>query len=201
MIAANKRLVVLERVARSSNCGASVRSIMAWTVITGSRSKTTRCSRDGSDLRITKTARVTVTLPELDARAASIAVSWAGTKSLLLLVVAAEAQLKNGGEEEEKGAEDGDGEAGRVELADGAERGGVGDLATLAVAAKTFFGVGGSVAEGSGDVSGAALGAVTSEDCDGHHGAAAGEVEKDGEERKDGLSTKAECQQNSEDGV
>lgn len=184
MITTCDRFVVLVRGTRSSDSRARVSRIMRRAVImsrTDGR-KTTARNRNSANLRVAKLAvavGTAVALPELDAGALSVAVARAGAKRLLLLVVAGKAHLDEGGDEEEEGAEDGDGEAGCVEAAGRAERGGVGDLVALAVAAEAFLGVGVAVAEGRLDGARAAVGAVACEYGDGDHAAAAEKVEDD----------------------
>ena len=79
------------------------------------------------------TALLASTLPELGlgSGAGSVAVGGAGTVLLLLLVVLTEGELDDGRDDEEEGAEDGDGEAGSVQSARRAERDSVGDLIAL----------------------------------------------------------------------
>lgn len=79
-------------------------------------------SRGGGDsasrhLSVASRVRVPVSaLPEwlTTSRALGVVVRGAGTKALLLLVVADQKQLDHGGDEEEEDVEDGDGEAGGV---------------------------------------------------------------------------------------
>lgn len=139
VVSASHWLVVLKRMAWGSDRGASIgRVVRRAVVMAASRRKTTR-DGDGADFRIAKTLGAAVALPELCARALGVAVGGAGAECLLLLVIAAQAELDEGRDEEEESAEDRDGEAGRVEPADGTQRGGVGDLVTLAVTTESFL--------------------------------------------------------------
>lgn len=105
------------------------------------------------------------------------------------------------GEKSDLRSENGDGEAGSVELADGAEGGRVGVLVALIVAAKALLGVLVSVTERRLDVTGARRGTITGHDSDGNHGTAAEEVEDHCEHGEDGLSTEEAGQQDCKDGV
>ena len=96
-------------------------------------------------------------------------------------------------------SDDGDGETGSVEAADGAEGCRVGVL--LALAAETVLGVFWAVAERRVDVASARRRAVTGENGDGDHGAAAEDVENYAEESEDGLAAQAAREQDGEDGV
>ena len=144
MVSTRHRLVMLISVTGSSNRRARVRSVVRRAVIImpDSRGRKTARDRDSADFRVAQALGAAVALPKLSAGALGVAVGGAGTERLLLLVVASEAELDEGGDEEEERAQDGDGEAGGVETAGGAERGGVGDLVALAVAAEAFLGVG-----------------------------------------------------------
>lgn len=223
MIATSDGLVAVVGVGRSDG-RASVGSVVARAeVVGGSRgSKTTSSSSgDGANLRVAVTSGPggLLALPELHAGTGGVAVAGAGTESLLLLVVAHEKDLDEGTEEEEDCADDGDGHASGVELADRAEGGSVGDLVALAVGTKALLGAGRAVAEGSLDVALAAGCSITGHDSNGDHSTAAKEVEEYAKESKDflynelvwlpslmsnccsHLSAEAACQQDSEDGV
>lgn len=202
MVTSSQRLVVVIGAARSSNGATGVRSIVASAVVVGSRdTKTARRRWDSSDLGVTEGVVVTLPLPELDARALGVAVGGARSESLLLLVVATKEELKEGREEEEDGTEDGDGEAGRVHAAGSAERDRVGNLTVIAGAMEAILIVGCSVAQGSVDISRAAVSAVASQDGERNHGAAAKEVEEHSKEGEEGLSTQAASENDSENSV
>ena len=224
MVSTSHGLVGRETSVGSSDGGASVSGVVAGAVVVGASrdsEATSGSSRDGTDFRVAVSSGAVslATLPELHARALGVAVAGAGTERLLLLVVLHEEDLDEGAEQEEEGADDGDGEAGRVELADRAERGGVGDLVAAAVGTKAFLGVGGSVTERCLHAAGALGCAVTGQDGHGDHGTAAEDVEEYAEESKDFLeitlvfvdiniakglsylSAKEASQQDCEDGV
>jgi len=182
VVSTSNRLVGSETRVRSSDGGASVGSVVAGTVVVGRGrgSKTASSgSRDGTDfgIAVSHGAVGLAALPELHAGTLGVAVVRTRTKGLLLLVVAHKEDLDESAEQEEESADDGDGEAGGVELAGRAERGGVGDLVALAVGAEALLGVGGSVAERCVDSARAAGCAVTGQDGDGDHGTAAKDVE------------------------
>lgn len=205
----------------SVDSGASHVGIVALTVVTGTRSKSSvaggRGSRDSSDFRVTELAVAILALPELAARATSVAVGGARAEALLLLVVTAKEHLHRNRKEEEEANEcqsmcwlgvlrnlrsnDGDGETGSVEPAGGTERGRVSDLVTLTVAAKALLGGGGAVAKRSVDIARAAGSTVTGEDGDSDHGTAAKGVEDQAEQSKEGLAAEAAGEDNSRDGV
>ncbi|OIC24783.1 hypothetical protein A7L22_18955 [Acinetobacter baumannii] len=75
--------------------------------------------------------------------------------------MAHEEDLDEGAKKEENGADDSDGHAGSVELADGAEGCSVGDLVALAVGTEALLRVGRSVTKRSLDVALAAGCTVT----------------------------------------
>jgi len=177
VIAASNGLVAVVGVGRSDG-RASVSSVVARAVVVGNSrgGKTTSSSSgDSANLRVAVASGPggLLALPELHARTGGVAVAGAGAESLLLLVVAHEEDLDEGAEEEEDGADDGDGHAGSVELADRAEGGSISDLVALAVGTKALLGAGRAVAEGSLDVALAAGCAVTGHDRNGDHGTAA----------------------------
>ena len=223
VVATSNGLVAVVGVGRSDG-RASVGSVVARAVVVGNSrgGKTTSSSgRDGANLRVAVASGPggLLTLPELHAGTGGVAVAGAGTEGLLLLVVTHEEDLDEGAEEEENGADDSDGHAGGVQLADCAEGGSIGDLVALAVGTKALLGAGRAVAEGSLDVALAAGCTVTSHNCDSDHGTTAEEVEEYAKESKDFLynelawfpsfmsnccshfSAEAACQQDSEDGV
>lgn len=202
MITSSQRLVVLIGAARSSNGATGVSSIVAGAVVVGGRdTKTARRRWDSSDLGVTKGVVAALPLPELDTRALGVAVGGARAESFLLLVVAAKEELEQGGDEEEDGSEDGDGEAGRVQAAGSAERNRVGDLTVVASAVEALLVVGGSVAQGSVDVSRAAVSTVAGQDSVRNHGTAAKDIEDHAEEGEEGLSTQAASENHGEDSV
>lgn len=142
VISSMERLVASGLMAsmRRSDSRARVRGVVRWAVIvSGSSSKATRCSRDGTDFSVAEILLALVALPEFNATSPSVAVRWAGTVALLFLVMAAEELLKWGGDEEKEGSDDCDGEANSVESANRSKRGRVGDL--VAFAAKAVLGV------------------------------------------------------------
>lgn len=187
VISADNGLVVLIRSIGRGNSAASVGSVVARTIVMVTRSKTARGGWDGADLRVAETLGAAVALPELDAGTLGVAVGWAGTKALLLLVVAAKAKLENSRDEEQECAGYGNGKAGSVKSACGAKRGRVGDLVALTVAAEALLGVRWAIAERSADIASAAVSTITGEHSDGDHGTAAEEVEDNGEESEEGL--------------
>lgn len=192
MISTSHGLVGCEASMGSSHGGASISSVVAGAVVVGASrdSKTASSgSRDSTDFRVAVSSGAVglAALPELHAGALSVAVAGTGAESLLLLVVLHEENLDESAEQEEEGADDGDGKAGGVELADRAKRGGVGDLVAAAVGTEAFLGVGGSVTERCLNAAGALGCAVAGQDGDGDHGAAAEDVEEYAEESKDFL--------------
>src|SRR5690242_21259267 len=105
MVAASDRLVVSVIVKRAVG-GSAIRSIdsrtghvgvVAWAVVTGTGSKSSMAgggrSWDSSNFRVAELVVALLALPELVARAASVVVGGAGTKALLLLVMAAQEEL------------------------------------------------------------------------------------------------------------
>lgn len=116
---------------------------MARAVVVGTirSSKSTSGSRYGSNLRVTAASGPVglPALPELHAGALGVAVGRARTEALFLLVVAHEGYLEEGAEQKEESTDNGDGKAGSVEPASGAQRSRVGDLVALAVGAKALL--------------------------------------------------------------
>lgn len=102
--------VVVERIVggsaerRSSSRISHVR-VVAGTVVAGRRSEGTmgggRSDRDGRNLRVAKLFVELLTLPELFAGTLGVAVVWAGTKAVLLFVMAAEHDLNRYGDKKE----------------------------------------------------------------------------------------------------
>jgi len=224
VVSTGHRLVGRETSVGSSDGGASVSGVVTGAVVVGASrdsEATSGSSRDGTDFRVavSSSAVSLAALPELHAGALGVAVAGAGTECLLLLVVLHEEDLDEGAEQEEECADDGDGEAGGVELADRAEGCGVGDLVAAAVGTEAFLGVGGAVTERCLHAAGARGCAIAGQDGDGDHGTAAEDVEEYAEEGKDFLvmalvcvviyivkglsylSAKEACQQDCEDGV
>ena len=90
--------------------GTSVGCVLAVAVVVGC----SRCSqaasssgsgrRNDTNFRIAETLGTAVTLPELNTGTLGIVIPWAWAKTLFLLVLATEANLDNGGEEEEDSA-------------------------------------------------------------------------------------------------
>lgn len=197
--------VVVKRTVRSSDSRACHVSVMAGSVVTGTRSKSSMAGggggRNSSNLRIAKLVVALLALPELGTGAASVVVGRARAKALLLLVMASQKDLDGDGKKEEESSNDGNSETSGVQPASGAKRGGVGDLVTLAIAAKALLGVAGSVAKGSVDVAGTARRTIASEDGDSDHGTAAKDVEDQAKESEESLSTKAAGEDNGEDSV
>jgi len=206
VVSTGHRLVGRETSVGSSDGGTGVSGVVAGAVVVGASrdsEATSGSGRDGTNFRVAVSSGAVslAALPELHAGALGVAVAGAGTERLLLLVVLHEEDLDEGAEQEEEGADDGDGEAGGVELADRAEGSSVGDLVALTVGTKALLGAGRTVTEGSLDIALAAGGTVTCHDCNGDHGTAAEKVEEYAEEGKDFLSAEAACQQDSENGV
>ena len=84
--------------------GTSISSIVRWAhIVTNTRSKRTGGGGTSRHFGVAETAPggAAAALPELDAGAASVAIGWRRTKALLLLVVAVEGGLDEGGDEEE----------------------------------------------------------------------------------------------------
>jgi hypothetical protein len=204
----------------SSDSRASVSSVVAGAdvVLDNRGSKSTGSRGNGSDFRVTEAIVALVALPELHAGALGVAVGRAGTVALLLLVVLGHEELEGDGNQEEEASKllvcngecrmvqdlrsnNGNSEAGSVELADGSERSRIGDLVSLTVAAETLLGRGGSVTKRSLNVSRARRCTIACEDSNSNHATAAKEIENYSEESKDLLSAEAACQQDSEDGV
>jgi hypothetical protein len=98
-------------------------------------------------------------------------------------------------------SDNGNSEAGSVELADGSKGSRVCDLVALVVAAETLLGTSRSITKRSLDVSAARGCTITGEDGDGNHGTTAEKIEDYSEKSEDLLSAEAACQQDSEDGV
>jgi hypothetical protein len=98
-------MVVISAVdVRNSDSGASVGSVVAGTdvVLDNRGSKTTGNRGNGSDLGITEFLVALVALPELHAGALGVAVRWAGTVALLLLVVLGHEELEGDRDQEEE---------------------------------------------------------------------------------------------------
>jgi hypothetical protein len=197
IVSALNRLVgLVPGVTRGSDSRARVRGVVAWAVVVRSGSgKPTSRNGDGADFRVAVAGGAVrlLALPELHAAALCVAVVWAGTEGLLLLVVLHEEHLDEGGDEEEECADDGDGEAGGIEVACCAERGGVGDLVALVVGSEALFAVCGSVTQRCADVAFAGGCAVAGQDRDGDHGAEAENVEEYAEEGEDALRVLLAC--------
>lgn len=103
--------VVVKRTMSSSTMGrsdggASHMSVVAGTVVMGTRGKggmaSCRGNGDSSDFRVAQLVVALLTLPEFVTRALGVAVGRAGSKTLLLLVVTAEQNLDRNGEKEEE---------------------------------------------------------------------------------------------------
>jgi hypothetical protein len=222
MVTGANRLVAVIANIRRSDGGASVGGIVARAVVvgTGRSSKTTSGSGYSSNLRVTVLGDPVSlpALPELHTGALGVAVGRAGTEALLLLVVAHEEDLEESAQQKEEGGDDGDGKAGSIESASGAQRGSVGDLVALAIRTKGFLGIRRAVANRSLYIARAAGSSITGHDGNCNHGTAAEEVEEYAKNSEDGLSngqrtmsnsgilisylsTEAACQQDSQDGV
>lgn len=213
MVTASDRLavtVVVKRAVSSSamrsvDSGASHVSVVAGTVITGTRSKSSvaggRGSWDSGDLRVTELAVAVLALPELAARATSVVVGRARTKALLLLVVTAKEELHRDREKEEECSDNSDRETSSVEPAGSAKRGRVGDLVTLTVAAKALLRVGRAVAKRSVNEARALRCAIAGKNSNGDHSTAAKGVEDQAKQSKEGLAAKAAGEDHSGNGV
>jgi hypothetical protein len=134
------RLVVIVAGTGSSNGGASVRGVVRRAnVVLNSRGLKTTSGRGSSNFRVTQATVALVALPKLHAGTLGVAVGWARTVALLLLVVTRHKKLEGDGDEEEEAtlisiwsglgemkmnlrSDNSDGEAGGVELADRSER-------------------------------------------------------------------------------
>lgn len=190
---------------RGSNGRASHVCVVAWAVITSTRSESSvtsgRGGRDSSDFGITELGVALLTLPKLVASATSVVVSGAGAEALLLLVVTAHEELHRDGQKEEEGSNDSNSETSSVEPTDGTERGSVGDLITLTVTAKALTGRRGAIAKGSLNDASATGCSIAGENSDGDHSTAAKGVEDQAEESEEGLAAQAACKDDGEDGV
>jgi hypothetical protein len=86
-----------------ANSGASVGSVVAWAnVMVSGDSKTASGNRSSGYFGVAETVVALVALPELHARTLGVAVGWAGSVALLLLVVLGHEQLEGDGDEEEE---------------------------------------------------------------------------------------------------
>ena len=189
MVIAGSMVMRLVRSVRCSNGAAGEGSIITRVVIMTSnrRDMSARFKRNGSDLRVPLTFIVVIALRAFSTKALGMAVRRAGAEGFLLLVFAAEAELEKSGNKEEQSAEDGDSEAGSVETTRCAKRRGIGNLPTLAVAAKALSGARRSVAERTAYVARAFVGAIAGEDDNRDHGTAAEEVEEYCEQSENSL--------------
>jgi hypothetical protein len=192
VVSAGNGLVALEASVGSGNGGTGVGSVVAGAVVVGASRDSKAASGssgDGADFRVTVASGAVslAALPELHAGALGVAVVGTGAESLLLLVVLHKEDLEEGAKEEQESADDGDGEAGSVELAGCAERRRVGNLVALTVGAEAFLGVGGTITKRSLDTTGAAGCAIAGKNGDGDHGAAAKDIKEYAEESEDFL--------------
>jgi hypothetical protein len=100
-----KRAVSSGAVRRSDGRAGHV-SVVAGAVITGAGSEGSMAggggNGDGGNLRVAELIIALLALPELVAGALGVAVVWARTEALLLLVVTAKEDLNRDGDEEEK---------------------------------------------------------------------------------------------------
>jgi uncharacterized membrane protein len=100
-----KRAVSSGAVRRSDGRAGHV-SVVAGAVITGTGSEGSMAggggNGDGGNLRVAELIIALLALPELVAGALGVAVVWARTEALLLLVVTAKEDLNRDGDEEEK---------------------------------------------------------------------------------------------------
>lgn len=80
---------------------AGVSSVVAGADVMSRDSKTARGDRGSGNFGVLETAVALVALPELDAGALGVAVGWAGTIALLLLVVLGHEELEGDGNQEE----------------------------------------------------------------------------------------------------
>jgi hypothetical protein len=138
-----------------SNGRAGVGGVVARAVVVRSGSgQTAGGSWDGTNFRVAVTCGAVglLALPELHARALGVAVVGARTECLLLLVVLHQHYLDKSADQEEECADDGDSEAGCVQVARRAQGSGIGDLPALAVGAEALLAVRRTVAQWCADV-------------------------------------------------
>jgi len=191
---------------RRSNSGAGHVGVVAGAVITGAGSEGSVAgggggSGDSSDLRVAELVVALLALPELVARALSVAVGGSRAEALLLLVVTTKEDLDGNRDEEQEGSNDSNSEASSVEPTSGAKGRRVGNLVALTIAPETLPGVAGAVADRGVYVASAARSTITGEDSNSDHGSAAKNVEDQAKEREEGLAAEAAGEDDCGDGV
>jgi len=164
------------------------------------RETTSACS--SAELSLTSGVLVLASEEALAPGAGGVAVGWARSEALLLLVVSDEDDLHDGGDEENDGTDNGDSKASLVHAASSTILDTVSGLVALnAVGSEAEAEVVLGSANGGADNARARSRAFARQNCKGDEATDEGDVENNSEECEKADTAKAAGQEDSEDGV
>lgn len=177
----------------------SVGSVVAWASVRVGNSEARGSS---AELSLASGVLILASKESLASGAGSVAVGWAGSEALLLLVVADEHNVHDGGEQENDATDNGDGEASLVHAASSAVVDTVGNLIALGtVGAEAETNIVKVCANGGADDARAGARAIASQHCESNEDTNEGNVENDADEAEEADAGKAAGQEHSQDGV
>lgn len=160
-------------------------------------SNTSSSSGNGaSDFGIAKGLVPAAALPELHSASASIVVAGSGAEALLFLVMAAQGELNEGGDEEEDSSKNGDREASRVQPASSSKGHCIGDFI-----AEALLRAGRAASERRIHSTAAALCAIAGENSNSNKSSGKKKVEDNSEEGEDSLSPETASEEDSKEGI